>query len=424
MSTCDFFASSYAEARTSFLTAADAAGARLSAHPLHGRLGPDGEPLGIDVALLAGETSPRAMLLLISGTHGVEGFCGSGVQVGYLTDRLHEALPPGTATLLIHGLNPYGFAWRRRVNEDNIDLNRNFRDFSAPLPDDSGYKAVHDLLVPAEWDGPVREQADAALLQRIAAHGLPAYQALLQRGQYTRPTGLFYGGTQPCWSNRMLRQLLREHIPAGLAQLAVLDIHTGLGPMGYGEPIHAGDTPEGYARAVRWYGPEVTRSSEGESEAPVAPLDQLAAALADRPALPAGGRSASAPISGAMVGAFRALEPATAVTYLALEFGTRPILEVLGALRADSWLHAVPGRDTAHRAPIQAQMQQAFYVDTPAWKAAVYGRAADFVLRAGRGLAADLAAAAAAPAAGTPAPPPPLATGIALTGRPGPLGPW
>ena len=55
MSTCDCFASSYAEARARFLTAADAAGARLSAHPLHGRLGPDGEPLGIDVALLAGE---------------------------------------------------------------------------------------------------------------------------------------------------------------------------------------------------------------------------------------------------------------------------------------------------------------------------------------------------------------------------------
>lgn len=394
MSTCDCFASSYAEARARFLTAADAAGARLSAHPLHGRLGPDGEPLGIDVALLAGETSPRAMLLLISGTHGVEGFCGSGVQVGYLTDRLHDALPPGTATLLIHGLNPYGFAWRRRVNEDNIDLNRNFRDFSAPLPDDSGYEAVHDLLVPAEWDGPVREQADAALLQRIAAHGLPAYQALLQRGQYTRPTGLFYGGTQPCWSNRMLRQLLREHIPAGLAQLAVLDIHTGLGPMGYGEPIHAGDTPEGYARALRWYGPEVTCSSEGE--APGACGNPLAA-LAPDSLLPAAGlRSASAPISGAMVGAFSTLEPTTELTYLALEFGTRPILEVLGALRADSWLHAVPGRDTAHRAPIQAQMQQAFYVDTPAWKAAVYGRTADFVLRAGRGLAAGLAAGKAA----------------------------
>ncbi|NQV10960.1 MAG: DUF2817 domain-containing protein [Cyanobacteria bacterium] len=188
---------------------------------------------------------------------------------------------------------------------------------------------MHDLLVPAEWDGPVREQADAALLQRIAAHGIPAYQALLQRGQYTRSTGLFYGGTQPCWSNQTLRQLLREHIPTGLAQLAVLDIHTGLGPMGYGEPIHAGDTPEGYARALCWYGPEVTRMSE--NEAPAAPLDQLAAALANRPALPVGGRSASAPISGAMVGAFRALEPATEVTYLALEFGTCPILEVLGA---------------------------------------------------------------------------------------------
>ncbi len=423
MSTCDYFASSYADARARFLTAAGGAGARLTSHRLPGQLGPDGEPLSIDVALLAGETPPRAMLLLISGTHGVEGFCGSGVQVGYLTDRLHDALPPGTATLLIHALNPYGFAWRRRVNEDSIDLNRNFRDFSAPLPDGSAYEAVHDLLVPAEWDGPVREQADAALLQRIAAHGIPAYQALLQRGQYTRPTGLFYGGTQPCWSNRMLHQLLREHIPAGLAQLAVLDIHTGLGPMGYGEPIHAGDTPEAFARAVRWYGPEVTRMSEGEAPAALEAgvHEGLLAALAGADQLPAAGqRSASAPISGAMVGAFRALEPATAVTYLALEFGTRPILEVLGALRADSWLHAVPGRDTVHRAPIQVQMQQAFYVDTPAWKAAVYGRAADFVLRAGRGLAAGMAAAA----AGTPAPPPALATGTALAGRPGPLGPW
>ncbi|NQV10959.1 MAG: DUF2817 domain-containing protein [Cyanobacteria bacterium] len=119
------------------MTAAGAAGARLTSHRLPGQLGPDGELLCIDVALLAGEAPPRAMLLLISGTHGVEGFCGSGVQVSYLTDRLHDAFPPGTATLLIYALNPYGFAWRRRVNEDSIDRNRNFRDFNVPLPDGS-----------------------------------------------------------------------------------------------------------------------------------------------------------------------------------------------------------------------------------------------------------------------------------------------
>jgi len=50
----------------------------------------------------------------------------------------------------------------------------------------------------------------------------------------------------------MLRRLLREHIPAGATRLAVLDIHTGLGPCGYGEPIYADDSPKGFKRARRW----------------------------------------------------------------------------------------------------------------------------------------------------------------------------
>lgn len=28
---------------------------------------------------------------------------------------------------MVHVLNPYGMAWLRRVNENNVDLNRNFR---------------------------------------------------------------------------------------------------------------------------------------------------------------------------------------------------------------------------------------------------------------------------------------------------------
>jgi hypothetical protein len=62
-------------------------------------------------------------------------------------------------------------------------------------------------------------------------------------------------------------------------------------------------------------------------------------------------------------------------------------MDVLTALRADNWLHAIPGRQTPLRATIERQVRDAFYVDSPAWKAAVYGRAADFVLRASRGLA-------------------------------------
>jgi hypothetical protein len=36
---------------------------------------------------------------------------------------------------------------------------------------------------------------------------------------------------------------------------------------------------------------------------------------------------------------------------------------------------------------IKTELRDAFYVDAPHWKAAVYGRMADFVLRAARVLA-------------------------------------
>ena len=121
--------------------------------------------------------TPDSVLVLISATHGVEGFCGAGCQVGYLVDRLYGSLPPTTRTILIHALNPHGFAWLRRVNENNIDLNRNFQDFTQPLPDSSPYEAIHDWLIPDDWDGNWRRAADAALQKYIRARGMLAFQA-------------------------------------------------------------------------------------------------------------------------------------------------------------------------------------------------------------------------------------------------------
>jgi len=72
------------------------------------------------------------MLVLISGTHGIEGFAGSACQAGILHAGIE--LPPDTGLLLVHAINPYGFAWGRRVNEDNVDLNRNFVSHGGSYP--------------------------------------------------------------------------------------------------------------------------------------------------------------------------------------------------------------------------------------------------------------------------------------------------
>jgi hypothetical protein len=108
-----FFSESYAEAREKFLRAAEAAGAHLldsHAHPLKG---PDGGDLATDVAWI-GPRSARKLLVLVSSTHGIEGYCGSGCQISWLENRhYHRDARPDTAALLIHAINPHGFAHGR-----------------------------------------------------------------------------------------------------------------------------------------------------------------------------------------------------------------------------------------------------------------------------------------------------------------------
>jgi len=71
---------------------------------------------------------------------------------------------------------------------------------------------------------------------------MKTFQAELTKGQYTRPAGLFYGGREASWSNRVLREIVTEKVTETVKRLAILDIHTGLGKPGFGEPIYVGPT--------------------------------------------------------------------------------------------------------------------------------------------------------------------------------------
>ena len=132
----DYFSGNYAQARRAFREAAANVGAAL--HAYHNpATGPGGIELSTETARLGPQDAER-LLVVMSGTHGVECFCGSGLQVGLLKSGLAAEMPRGTAILLIHAINPSGFAWVRRVNENNVDLNRNFVDHARPHPLNAG----------------------------------------------------------------------------------------------------------------------------------------------------------------------------------------------------------------------------------------------------------------------------------------------
>jgi octopine/nopaline transport system ATP-binding protein len=224
------YALDYATMRQRFVAAARAAGAALSehVHPLHG---PDGKPIATDVALIGQADAPK-LIVLISGTHGVEGAYGSACQTEWLARKADWALPDDVAVLMVHLINPWGTAWSRRVNEDNVDLNRNFLDWAAPRPENPSYADLHSALVVPAWEGADRVAADDAMADAVRARGQTAISSIIEAGQYTYPDGLFYGGEGPVWSNRVLGAVMAEFCQKA-TEVIVFDLHTGAGPYGY-----------------------------------------------------------------------------------------------------------------------------------------------------------------------------------------------
>jgi hypothetical protein len=258
------FSSTYVEARERFLDAAKARGLPVAHHVHPVARGAQDEELSIDVAVL-GRADAHEALVLISGTHGAEGFCGSGCQVNFLRDDafVKEVENAGVRVVFLHALNPYGFSHIRRTNEDNVDLNRNFRDFSQPIAPNTGYAEVHGFMVPATW--PPSPENEGRLMAYIKERGERALQNATSGGQCEFPDGLFYGGVRPAWSNTVLRKVMREH-GSSARTLGVIDFHTGLGPYGHGEKILAArDVADDVARAKAWWGDDVTSFHDGTS---------------------------------------------------------------------------------------------------------------------------------------------------------------
>jgi len=344
MSVSQHFSATYAEARQKFRDAATKAGAVLRSY-LNPTKGPSGEDLTTDVARL-GPADASRVLVTMSATHGGEGFCGSGIQIASLAAGIAGELPPGTALLAIHAINPYGFAWIRRVTEENCDLNRNFVDHGKPLPRNDWYDELVDAICPLEWTDASLTAAQKTLDAFAMKHGMAALQKALSGGQYTDPDGIFYGGLAPTWARQTLLRIVADHMK-GARAVALIDYHTGLGPYGHGEQIslHAGGSAA-LKRAEAWYG-TITN--------------------------PALGTSTSAELHGDNL---NGLEPvlagrAIAFTGMALEYGTLALREVLDAVRADNWLHQHGVVDSAAGRALKAQMRDAFYGDRDDWKAMI-----------------------------------------------------
>lgn len=199
----DFFSPDYFTARQRFCSGVLANGGQIESIMLDAK-GPDGEDLSIDIGWF-GSPEPRRVFVHSSGLHGVEGFAGSAIQLQWLE---RPQLPPGAcAVVLVHVMNPFGMAWLRRVNENNVDLNHNF------LAADEKYEGT--------------PSSDPFLLRA-------AYRMLWGKdleGQYKFPQGLAYGGHRHEQTARRFQLYISGKL-ANAERIVAIDVHTGPGRSG------------------------------------------------------------------------------------------------------------------------------------------------------------------------------------------------
>ena len=307
-----------------------------------------GTPFHIDVAQI-GDADAQRCVIVTAGLHGVEGIMGSAVQRHWL----RTAEPTcATRVVLVHVLNPYGFTYGRRVDQDNVDLNRNF------LLDGEAY-----IGAPEDWDR-VASWLGAKgsgmfryprLLLTVLRYGMKPVVGAVAGGQHLDSAGLFFGGHRPSTTCELMRRHLKDWV--GLATKVIhIDLHSGMGAHGaltlLASPVKG--TPAAHELSARF----------GEDLRPRSP------------------DVAFYRTTGAM-GAWCCSHCINIdYRFIAAEFGTVPVVKTLLVLAEENWCSWHLPHDHHRTAKARAALLEVFNPISADWRKAIIQRGKEVIDRA------------------------------------------
>lgn len=337
----------YLESRNRFRDLAKSLGVEARTFVLDHEDG-DGIGLSTDTVYL-GPPDAQTIVVISSGTHGVEGYAGAACQFRFMETYPERFAHNGIGYLLVHAVNPWGYFHDRRVTREGVDLNRNFVAFPVPAPLLSGYGAYHHLLVSNFRPLPAGLWNEIRLLScALTRSRRKSAQAAITAGQYGYPDGLFFGGFAPTESRMVWEHIIHTYVHER-RHAFLLDIHTGLGKPGVGELMsYLPPSSPDFQLMSAWFHGSLRSMANGDS--------------------------VSAPLKGDLTAAFdRSVEAQSFA--LGLEFGTRAPLVVLNAMRADQWYYN--NADVLcekHRKRVRQKMKNAFLPSDSRWLIQITGR--------------------------------------------------
>lgn len=229
----DYFVETYAEGRIKFRALLDRVrlhwpDASLESHMLE----QTEEDLATDIIRARPLKQEERLLVLSCGLHGIEGYIGSATIRLFVEEYLQFLDPQTTGLILICPINPWGMANHRRVNENNVDLNRNFiydRELDRKKVN-SRYREIDHFLNPTSTlQYTANPRFYFQLISKYLKMGSAAFREAVHMGQYRYPKGLYYGGQDFECSAKVINSLFREAVTP-YSRVLLIDMHSGYGP--------------------------------------------------------------------------------------------------------------------------------------------------------------------------------------------------
>lgn len=334
MQASSFFKNNYKDARNLFIKQAIKANFNIYNKQLPNQNGPFGEGLFIDVAT---KGHGNKAIIIISATHGTEGYAGSAIQSAFLEDFEEQ----NYKIILIHALNPFGFAWNTRFNEDNIDINRNFLEDFTDLPQNPNYFEIHNILVTQDFNDEIIDKSHSQLIQYGRENGFDKLRQSLTQGQYEYQNGFYFGGLDKSWSYLQLVNILDKELE-NIDEFALIDIHTGLGNFAMPTLISSSDIySDDFRNSSKVFG--LASSTHGKD-------------------------CVSAPLNGCLENFLHKRYINKKRSIIALEFGTTDPLYALKATQMNIWTFNAGIIQTQSGYRNNCKYLGAFYVNNDDWK--------------------------------------------------------
>jgi len=233
----DYFHETYEDCRSAFIEKANLLvsqyeKAEVFKLPVACKIDSD---LTVDFCYIPAQVTMDNLLILSSGTHGIEGFTGSAVQLMVMDAILDPDHLDATGILLIHGLNPFGFKYLRRYTENDVDINRNCAvDDSLYKTKNEGYEKLNDMLNPqgeANYHSFRNKHFHLFAIQKTFAESTSVVRQAVVQGQYEYPQGLFFGGKELEAQIVDITPILQEKMNP-YTRIITIDLHTAYGENG------------------------------------------------------------------------------------------------------------------------------------------------------------------------------------------------